>query len=130
MTDGVPVPVELRTYVDLVSRGEVRVLRVPEDVREVRGLRFLGACWAGACVVWIFPPHLLWPMALIVMGIVGYFVRKGRAQVVLGGEAPCPKCGAHQILEASTDDFPLLHFCTSCRERSVMRPIDGDAVQS
>lgn len=122
-TQGEPVAVELSTYIDLRSRGVVRVLRVPETEREMRGLRFLGACSAGACVAWIFPPHLLWPIALFATGVVGYFVRRGRAIVVLGGEAPCPKCGDTQRIERSTDDFPLLHFCSSCRERSVVRPV-------
>jgi len=54
--------------------------------------------------------------------VVGYYLRRGRSELVAGGEATCPKCNAFQILDGGNAEFPMAHFCTECSERSLVRP--------
>ena len=127
MSQGVEVPVELVTFEERRATGTVRLKLFDEAERGARARKFMFTCWAFCLVMWIMPPHVLWPVIMFVAGLVGYQLSKGQTRIVLGGRATCPRCGTLQLLRATTDEFPLLHFCTECRQRSSVRELKETA---
>lgn len=122
MTRGDDIPVTLVTHYDQRGRGHLRLLRLSESEAGGRAGKWLVVCLVIAPITFVFPPHFPWPLIVLTTGVVGYFVRRGRSELILGGEASCPKCGAFQILEGGNAEFPMAHFCTDCQERSLVQP--------
>jgi hypothetical protein len=122
MTRGDEVTVTLETHEGQRAPGFIRLLRLTADERRARGRKWLIACLLIAPVCVVFPPHIPWPFLVILVGIVGMYRRSARTELVAGGEGRCPKCDAFQILEAGNAEFPMAHFCSECRERSLVRP--------
>lgn len=122
MTRGEGVPVSLVSHYGQRTKGTLRRVVVSEDEANAPARRWLlGACVV-APVTFVFPPHVPWPLLVLAIGIIGYFLQKGTREQVLGGEGDCPKCGAFQIIEGGNAEFPMAHFCTECRERSLVEP--------
>ena len=123
MAAGDPVPVALETHEGQRGTGTLRLLRLSPAAQGARARRWLLTFLLLAPPSVLFPPHLLWPLAMVTVGVVGYFLRRGRAELVLGGEAHCPACQAFQILAPGNAEFPLAHFCSECRRRSLVAPV-------
>ena len=123
MKRGDDVPVTLVNYEEQKSDGFVRILRLSSAERNKRASKWLIGCLVLAPVTVIAPPHFLWVVVTVTVGIVGSWLRRGRSELVLGGEGKCPKCGAFQILDGGNAEFPMAHFCTECRERSLVAPV-------
>jgi len=119
---GDQVAVTLETHEGQRTPGFIKLLRLSPVERGARARRWLLACLALAPVTAVCPPHIPWPIVTITVGVVGSYLRRGRSELVAGGEARCPKCGAFQILDAGNAEFPMAHFCTECKERSLIRP--------
>jgi hypothetical protein len=126
LSRGERVPVSLETHDEQRATGFVQLLRLTEEERGRRARRWLLTCLAIAPVTIVCPPHFPWPIVTVTIGLVGRALRRRRAELVLGGEATCPKCGAAQLLERGNAEFPMAHFCTACRERSLIRPTTGN----
>lgn len=122
MTRGDDIPVTLVTHYGQRAEGHVRRLRLGEHEAGASARKWLLVCLLVAPITFALPPHFPWPLVAITTGIVGYFARRGRTEVILGGEASCPKCGAFQILDGGNVEFPMVHFCSECRERSLLEP--------
>lgn len=122
MTRGEDVPVTLVTHYEKRSQGHIRLLRLTEDEAGGAARKWLLIWLLLAPVVIVFPPHIPWPLVAITVGVVGYYMRRGQRAQVVGGEADCPECGKFQILEGGNAEFPMAHFCTECRERSLLEP--------
>jgi hypothetical protein len=120
MTRGEDIPVTLVTHYDQRGPGHLRLLRLSAHEASARAGKWLVICLVVAPFTFIFPPHFLWPLIAITIGFVGWALRRGRTELILGGEADCPKCGAFQRLEAGDAEFPMAHFCTACKERSLI----------
>jgi hypothetical protein len=131
MTRGDDLPVSLVTHYGQRTEGHLRHLKLTEDEAGARARKWLVICFCIAPVTFVFPPHFPWPIITAIVGILGYFMRKGRSEMILGGEAACPKCGAFQILEGGNAEFPMAHFCSECRERSLIERLsEQGATQS
>lgn len=122
MTRGDDISVTLVTHYGQRSVGHLRRVRLSEEESSGAARKWLVIWLAIAPFVFVFPPHFPWPLVAITTGVVGYFARRGRSEVILCGEADCPKCGAFQILEGGNVEFPMVHFCTECKERSLLEP--------
>jgi hypothetical protein len=122
MTRGDDIPVTLVTHYGDRSEGHLRHQRLSEDEAGGRARKWLLVCLVIAPIVFVFPPHFPWPLVAIATGIVGYFARRGQSEMILGGEAKCPKCGAFQILDGGNVEWPMAHFCSECKERSLLEP--------
>jgi hypothetical protein len=122
MARGDEIVVALETHEGQRGSGVIRLLRLLPEERRARGRKWLLVCLLIAPVCVVFPPHIPWPFVAILIGIVGMNRRAARKELVIGGEARCPKCDAFQILDAGNAEFPMAHFCTECRERSLVRP--------
>src|SRR5262249_53217701 len=115
MTRGDEVAVSFTAHEGEKSPGTVRLLRLTSEERSKRGRRRLFTCVAIAPLAFVCPPHIPWPIVTVLVGIVGMRLRRGRAELVAGGEGKCPSCGAFQILEAGNAEWPIGHYCTECR---------------
>jgi hypothetical protein len=122
MSRGDDLPVTLVTHYGQRSEGHLRKVHLDEHEANAPARRWLVICLALAPFTIIIPLHIPWPILTILVGILGYYLRKGTLDQITGGEAPCPKCGALQILEGGNAEFPMAHFCTECRERSLIEP--------
>jgi hypothetical protein len=123
MARGDRVPVDLETHDEQRATGFIQLLRLSPEERSGRARKWLLTCLAIAPVSVVCPPHFPWPIVSVTVGAVGYYLRRGRAELVLGGEAACPKCGAAQLLDGGNAEFPMAHFCSACGERSLIRPV-------
>jgi hypothetical protein len=130
MARGEPVPVTLTTHEEKQAPGVIRLVRLTPRERDARARKWLLICLAIAPVSLVCPPHFPWPILAITIGFVGAYLRRGRPELVAGGEARCPACDAFQILDAGNAEFPMAHFCTECRERSLVRPTDPGVVSA
>ncbi len=122
MTRGEPVPCTLVTHDEQRSTGVLRIVHLTPAEQNGRARKWLLTCLAIAPVTLVCPPHFPWPIITVLVGIAGDYLRRGRAELVAGGEAKCPKCDAFQILDPGNAEFPMAHFCSECRERSLVRP--------
>ncbi|MFT3769495.1 MAG: hypothetical protein QM820_29000 [Minicystis sp.] len=122
MTRGDDIPVTLVTHYGQRAEGHLRRLRLSEEEVGSRARKWLIICLVLAPFTFAFPPHFPWPLIAIATGLVGYYARRRAHELILGGEAHCPKCEAFQILDGGNVEFPMAHFCTECRERSLMEP--------
>lgn len=125
MTRGTDIPVTLVTHYGQRAEGHVRHLKVSEQEAQGKALKWLFIWLALTPIVVVFPPHLLWPLVALATAFIGYFARRGRTEVILGGEATCPKCNAFQILDGGNVEWPMAHFCSECRERSLLSPVES-----
>lgn len=130
MTRGDEVPVTLRMHEGRTSEGFIRIQRLSPEERGKRARKWLITFLVLAPVSVVCPPHFPWPILFTLIAIGGYLLRRGRHELVLGGEAKCPKCGAFQLLEGGNAEFPMAHFCTECGERSLVAPAQVDAVSA
>lgn len=119
---GQPLPAILEAHDGRTATGTLYLLRLGPAERGARARTWLFAFLAAAPVAAVLPPHLPWPLLMITVGVVGYYLRRGRAELVLGGEGTCPACQAAQLLDAGNAEFPMAHHCTACRRRSLVRP--------
>ncbi len=122
MTRGEDVPVGLLTHYGQRAEGHLRRVHLSEHEAGAPARRWLVRCLIVAPFMFAFPPHVPWPLIVIGIGVAGYFLRQGTREQILCGEANCPKCGAFQILEGGNAEFPMAHFCTECKERSLVEP--------
>lgn len=120
LSRGVPLPIELVTHEEQRTAGTLRLHRLTDEERSSRALKFWGICWALSLPCGVAPPHLLWVLVMLTTGVIGYFVRRRAKELIVGGQATCPKCGAAQYIEPQSAEFPFSHFCTECRKRSVV----------
>lgn len=120
MALGEAIPVELVTRQGQRSSGELRLWRLTDADRSKRALKWLLTCGGIGVVAILCPPHFLWLIVALLVGIVGYVQRGREKERLLGGEAPCPKCGKPQLLDPASMELPLLHFCTECGVRCVV----------
>jgi hypothetical protein len=123
LTRGERVDVTLTTHEEKQGTGFIQLLRLTPAEQRARGQRWLLTCLALAPVTAVCPPHFPWPIITVTVGLVGGYLRRGRAELVLGGEAKCPQCQAFQILDGGNAEFPMAHFCSECGERSLVRPV-------
>jgi hypothetical protein len=130
MTKGEEVPVALRLHEGQTSTGFIRVQHLSSEERSKRARKWLIIFLVLAPVSVVCPPHFPWPILMTLIAVGGYFLRRGRSELVLGGEATCPKCGKFQILEAGNAEFPMAHFCSECGERSLVAPLQAEAVNA
>jgi hypothetical protein len=127
MKRGDEVPVALVTFEEQRAEGVLRVQRLSPHERGARARKWLLVCLALAPLTAVCPPHFPWPIITILVGVIGAYLRRGRSELVLGGEGKCPKCGAFQILESGNAEFPMAHFCSECHERSLVTPTNAAA---
>ncbi len=122
MTRGTDIPVTLVTHYGLRAEGHLRHLRLSDAEAGASARKWLVIWLVIAPFTIVFPPHFPWPLIAITTAFVGYFARRGRTELIVCGEAKCPKCGAFQILDGGNVEFPMAHFCSECRERSLLEP--------
>ena len=110
--------VELIAHESKPTPGFVKVQEFTDSEKSARALKFLFGFVGAAFVAVILPPHIVWFVSLITVGVIGYFAKKSQKAMVLGGEATCSNCKAFQILEKSAADFPMVHYCSECNRRN------------
>lgn len=125
MTRGEPVSVSLVAHDGRRAPGTLRLERLSPEEQGRRARRFLFTFLAIAPLSVVFPPHLLWPLAMVTVGVVGYYARRGRPEVILGGQGSCPACGAFQLLDGGNPEWPMAHFCSECRRRALVEKAPG-----
>lgn len=130
MTRGDDVPVTLVTHYGQRSEGHLRHLHLTEDEAGASARKWLVIFLVLAPFTFAFPPHFPWPIIMTITAIVGYFARRGRTELILCGEAKCPKCDAFQILDGGNVEYPMVHFCTECKERSLIEPTSTASAKS
>jgi hypothetical protein len=86
MRAGEQLPVELVTWEKKRSLGEVRLLRMSDQERRSRALKFFFSCSGLSLLAIVFPPHFLWPIIGFGVGVGGFFVA--------GGAIIAPRSGA------------------------------------
>src|ERR1700753_3938160 len=88
------VPVTFTTYEEQKTTGTIDLLHLSDRERNARSRRCLIICLILAPITVVCPPHFPWPIVTILIGVGGYFLRRGRKELVTGGQGTCPKCGA------------------------------------
>src|SRR4051794_30491132 len=91
---GDEVAVILVAHDEKRAPGFIRLLRLSPEERGARANKWLITCLVLAPLSVAFPPHIPWPIITITVGLIGYYFRRGRSEVVTGGEAHCPMCNA------------------------------------
>jgi hypothetical protein len=127
-TRGEELRVELEAHGGKREAGTLRLLRLDPAARSARARKHLVVFLAIAPVAAVCPPHFVWTLAMIAVAVIGYKLRKARAEIVLGGEGRCPSCSAFQLLDGGNAEFPMAHICSECRRRSLVHLTDATAV--
>ncbi|NBO38800.1 hypothetical protein EBU99_09475 [bacterium] len=70
----------------------------------------------GFCGI-IVPPHIIYPIAGIIVGFIGQAARKREKYLFLGGSVTCPACSSTEKIPKTNEQFPFLHFCSQCSAR-------------
>lgn len=123
MTRGEDLVVTLLTHYGKKSEGHLRHIFLSPQEADAPARKWLVRCLILAPFLFILPPHFPWLLAAIATGVGGYYLRRGHREQILTGEANCPQCGAFQIIEGGNAEYPMAHFCTECRERSLIEPV-------
>lgn len=118
LLDGVEIKVELIAHETKPTKGFVKLKEFSESEKSSRAFKFLFGFVGAAFVAVILPPHIIWFVSLILVGVVGYFAKKNQKAAILGGEGACSNCNAFQILEKSPAEFPMVHYCSECNRRN------------
>lgn len=101
---------------DRRSEGTVSIQVRSSQERTLRALKFLGVCWLLSAMTIVVPiAHFVLVPGFFIAGPIGaWFMLQGKS-VVLGGEGPCPSCGAPLPIARSADKWPLTDLCTACK---------------
>lgn len=123
MTRGEDIPVTLVTHYGKRSEGHLRKVILSAAEADAPAKTWLVRCLIAAPFLFILPPHFPWLLLAIAAGVVGYLLQRGHREQIIAGEADCPECGKLQIIEGGNAEFPMAHFCSECKERSLIEPI-------
>lgn len=82
--------------------AKVEVVYQPRSTRVARALIVLAITLLVMPVVFFIPPHLLWPLAVLAVGV--YLARRYwvGAYYVLDFQGSCPRCGSELELDAGS----------------------------
>ena len=100
------------------TQGVIRVQSWSASERSRRAIQ-IGSLLAGLGLVSVILPILhffLVPGFLIAAPIAAWSVLRQQS-LVLGGEGPCPDCGAPFQIGRNPERFPMDDVCTACRRR-------------
>lgn len=109
---------------DLSAEGTGSVRLFSESERNSRANSFLLKAALGGMLAVIVPPHIIYPVIGLVVGLIGKASIKKQKYIFLEGLVVCPKCGSDQKLPKSTQQFPFIYFCSSCSSRAEIRCSD------
>jgi hypothetical protein len=119
------VRVELVSLDGKKSQGEVRTQYWDKKERTARAFKFLGLCWGIALVSIIFPLiHFVVPPLFLLAGPIVAFFMYQQTNVVLGGSAPCPRCGKDFQVARTRIQWPLNDICAECHNAVKIFPLE------
>jgi hypothetical protein len=98
------------------SPGEVRIQTWDRKQRIMRGLKFLGFCWAMSLITILIPvAHFILVPGFIIAGPIGAWILAGQARAILGGQGICPSCGEFLRIVRGPDRWPFSDLCPKCQ---------------